>query len=304
MTCVWQMYAPFDVEVTDVDPGPAPHIESMVGGTPGQVGMSQGVGGVAPMNTDCSVVERAIVFTFADVYGDDVQSICETVAQESAHALGLDHEHLCQDPMTYLYGCGAKSFQDVDADCGEYSARECMCGGTTQNSVQTLLQILGASDRTPPAVEITEPANGAQVDPGFKVASTTSDDKGVSKVDLWIDDVLVLSDGEAPYEYADTAGLPPGPHTISARAYDAAGNVSTATVTVQVKMPGGGGGGGGGDDDDGGGDDGSGGSADDPTGDLHGGCAAAGRGASGSWRALAALLLVTFVSLRRRHPRR
>jgi hypothetical protein len=137
MSCMRELWAPFDVEITDLDPGDTPHIESVVAGRPQDVGMSSGIGGVSPF--DCGIIESSIVFTFARVYGSDYRAICETAAQEVAHSFGLDHEYMCEDPMTYLYGCGEKSFQPVAAPCGEYSARSCSCGGTTQNSVELLL---------------------------------------------------------------------------------------------------------------------------------------------------------------------
>ena len=37
--------------------------------------------------------------------------------------------------MTYLSGCGQKTFQAAAIRCGEYSARTCACGNPTQNSV-------------------------------------------------------------------------------------------------------------------------------------------------------------------------
>src|SRR5687768_8859352 len=37
MACVRDIYAPFDVTITDVDPGDTPHVESVVGGRPGQI---------------------------------------------------------------------------------------------------------------------------------------------------------------------------------------------------------------------------------------------------------------------------
>jgi hypothetical protein len=108
--------------------------------------MPFGVGGVAPFT--CGLIPTAVVYAFADVYGGDNQGICETVAQEVSHAFGLDHEFLCEDPMTYLSGCGAKTFQDQAASCGEFEPRECSCGGSSQNSVQQMLQTIGASDGT------------------------------------------------------------------------------------------------------------------------------------------------------------
>ncbi len=236
MACVREMYSRFDIEVTDVDPGSTAHIESVVGGTPGQVGMPSYVGGVAPVSGDCSVVERAVVFTFAGVYGGDVQAICETVAQESAHALGLDHEYLCEDPMTYLYGCGAKSFQDIAASCGEDGPRTCMCGGSTQNSVQILLDVLGpaTTDSTAPAVDITSPANGSTVMPGFAISAIASDSIGVNRVDLYIDGASFSTDTAGPYDFTSPPALSDGLHTIEVRAYDSAGNFGTDSIQVTV----------------------------------------------------------------------
>lgn len=143
MTCLQDLFSRYNVVITDVDPGNVPHYESVIAGYPQEVGMQQGVGGVSPYAFDCGVIPNSIVFTFAGVYGSDYQGICETAAQEIAHSFGLDHEYLCEDPMTYLYNCGDKTFQDVAARCGEYSARNCQCGATTQNSVQLLTQRLG-----------------------------------------------------------------------------------------------------------------------------------------------------------------
>lgn len=235
MDCVRDMYSRFDIVITETNPGSTPHIESVVGGTPGQVGQPSYVGGVAPVNGDCSVVERGIVYTFAGVYGGDIQAICETVAQESAHALGLDHEYLCQDPMTYLYGCGAKSFQDTNAQCGEDGPRTCMCGGTTQNSVQILYDVLGpaGTDTTQPAIDISSPSNGATVSPGFVVDVIASDNLGVERVELVIDGSIFGTDNTGPYSFT-VSTIAAGSHNLEARAFDAAGNMSTDSITVNV----------------------------------------------------------------------
>lgn len=239
MTCVRAMYARWDVEVTDKDPGSVPHIESVVGGTPGQVGLPNGVGGVAPVNGDCSVVERAVVYTFSAVYGGDVQSICETVAQETGHALGMDHALYCPDPMTYLYGCGAKTFQDKDVSCGENSARTCMCGGTTQNSVKHLNAVLGPADAIAPNVDLLQPANGATVMTGFLIEAAASDDKTLAKVDLYVDGGLVATKTAPPFTFTAPTTLLPGAHTLEVRATDGAGNTASdgVTVTLQSAAP-------------------------------------------------------------------
>ncbi len=239
MNCVKAQYAPFDIQVTDVDPGATQHIECVVGGTPQQVGMPSGVGGVSPVFGDGSVVGRAIVYTFSAVYGGDIQSICETAAQESGHALGMDHEMKCEDPMTYLTGCGSKTFQDVAVPCGEYSNRTCMCGNPTQNSVQHLLSVLGPAPTTggtdnPPTCSITSPADGATVPMGFSVVAVASDDNGISKVELHIDGSLVDTKSAPPYTFVAPASLAAGQHSVQAVAFDSIGQQTPATITINV----------------------------------------------------------------------
>lgn len=210
LSCVRDLFAAYDVVVTDEDPGSVPHVEAVMGGQPGHAGMPSGVGGVAPMNGDCSIVEEAIVYVFTQVLGD-VRTQCEVAGQEIAHAYGLDHELLCSDPMTYLSPCGAKRFRDENARCGEYSARRCMCGDSTQNSHRILLARLGVNDGTmpptdptmdpgggmdptmpppadamPPAITIESPADGATLpaNSSVEIRATIVDDVGVSRAEL------------------------------------------------------------------------------------------------------------------------
>lgn len=164
MDCMREIWQPFDIEITDVDPGAVDHLESVVAGRPQDVGMGSGVGGVSPFY--CGIIERSVVFTFAEVYGSSYRDICETAAQEVAHSFGMDHEFMCEDPMTYLTGCGEKSFQDRAAPCGEYSARQCSCGGSTQNSVEDLLTYLGPRPTDPdPPGDPTDPTEPDPLDP-------------------------------------------------------------------------------------------------------------------------------------------
>jgi hypothetical protein len=160
VTCLRDMYAPFDVTITETDPGDASHIEAVFGGSGPQLHLPR-AGGVSPMSTRCNVVENAIVFIFTEDLPETSKAICEVAAQEIAHSYGLDHELLASDPMTYLSYSGTRSFQDTLADCGETSARACgvpgyaSCRGQ-QNSVALLLERLGpARGQTDPAAQAT-----------------------------------------------------------------------------------------------------------------------------------------------------
>lgn len=230
------LYAPFNITVTDVDPGNTPHDEAVVCGDGAMAGFA-GAGGVAPFS--CGVIPNAITFTFADTLGNDPQLIAEVVGQESAHAWGLDHEYLCEDPMTYLSGCGNKTFQDIDAQCGEFSPRQCSCGGNTQNSYQWIVDTWGAAvpDNAPPTAAITYPSDGDVFTPGseFEITVEVSDDVQVVEVTLFVDGAAQGSDPSTPFGPWPVSNIPEGAYAFYIEASDAAGNVTqSATVNVDV----------------------------------------------------------------------
>jgi hypothetical protein len=173
--CVKDLYARFDVTVTDVDPGNVPHIEAVFGGHPSDVGLPENVAGVSPFTTDCSTIENSIVFTFTDVLPDDAQLMCEVMGQEIAHSFGLDHEMLASDPMTYLDYAGDRTFKDVMAPCGEFGNRMCGIEGSVcrerQNSVQLLGQRLGLRGNPSGAPSEAEQPSATEPEAGGCAAS-------------------------------------------------------------------------------------------------------------------------------------
>lgn len=225
--CVRGLYAPFDVIVTDKDPGQAEHAEALVAGTAVEAGFL-GAGGVAPFT--CGFIDNAITFTFASNY-ENMRTICNVVGQESAHAFGLDHELECMDPLTYLRGCPDKSFQDTDALCGENIPRNCQCGGPTQNSFRYLEELFGAG--IAPTVAITTPQDTSRVDVGFPVQATASDDGVTTRSELWIDNILIDSKDDAPYDFQAPTTLRAGVHEIEVRVFDERDVFGSQTVTVE-----------------------------------------------------------------------
>jgi hypothetical protein len=235
VACVKDMYAPFGVDITDQDPGNVSHFEAIVAGYPQDIGAGSGVGGVSPFS--CGIINNAITYSFANIYGGSVQDICEVVAQETAHAFGLDHEYYCPDPMTYLYGCGAKEFRDYNANCGEGSARQCSCGGSTQNSYQKILSIFGPGTPTPPTVDITEPADGATVEAGFVVRATATDDNSVTRADLYVNNQLVQTLNSPPWAFNAPGNLSNGIQQVEVRAFDNYNTPGSDMVQVTLGAP-------------------------------------------------------------------
>ncbi len=233
--CVRAMYEPFGVTVTDKDPGNVPHFEAIVAGSPSQIGIGGGVGGVAPFS--CGIIDNAITFSFANIYGS-AQSICETVAQESAHAFGLDHEYLCADPMTYLSGCGKKWFQDTDARCGEFSARNCQCGGSTQNSYAEIMSIFGPGVPTPPDVEIIRPKDGDIVEPGFVIEAKAEDEfTTITKVEVLVNGQSIAESSLQPYIFNAPATVDEGALEIEVRAWDGRNEMGSKRIHVIQGAP-------------------------------------------------------------------
>src|ERR1041384_8223274 len=95
----------------------------------------------------------------------------------------------------------------------------------------------GGDDTQPPSAAITSPSGGATVSGTLSVAVSASDNVGVARVDVLVDGSVRASDTSAPFAVAiDTTALANGNHTLTARAFDAAGNAGTsAAVTVNVQ---------------------------------------------------------------------
>ena len=93
-----------------------------------------------------------------------------------------------------------------------------------------------SNDTTAPVTSITSPAPGATVSGTVAVAASASDAVGVTKVEFWLDGALQSTDTASPYAWSwATGGVANGSHTLTSKAWDAAGNVgSSAAVTVTV----------------------------------------------------------------------
>ena len=137
-----------------------PHIEAVFGGSPQNIGMGQGVGGVSPFTEDCGIIENSIVFTFTNVFPDDAQTVCEVMAQEVAHSYGLDHEMLASDPMTYLDYNGNRSVQGPDGVVRRVpeprrAASAARRAARTRTRCSCSTQRLGKADLVAPTLGIT-----------------------------------------------------------------------------------------------------------------------------------------------------
>jgi hypothetical protein len=144
-TCVTSAFAPFGVSVTDVDPGTTPHHEIVFttsyavwpGGNPAPSSISSAnCPGIVP-----GLPQSGIAFVFSSIYGSSRPDLdcTHAVSQLASEISGLDHSLDCQDFLgSGLTPCGPRAFLDLNIQCGETSPRACQCGGTEQNSFQTM----------------------------------------------------------------------------------------------------------------------------------------------------------------------
>lgn len=90
-------------------------------------------------------------------------------------------------------------------------------------------------DNQPPTVTLTAPAEGASVSGTVSLTASATDNVGVTKVEFYDNSSLITTDTSSPYGASwNSALVPNGSHLITAKAYDAAGNVSSDSSTVNA----------------------------------------------------------------------
>jgi hypothetical protein len=124
------------------------------------------------------------------------------------------------------------------ASAGDYPFTETVINTTyipstraTANGIYTVIV-----DDIPPTVSITSPLNEAVVDGNVTISATASDNKGVSKVEFYINNVLKSTSTSSPYNYIwNTATYANGTYSLMVKAYDAKGNVLSSSASVILK---------------------------------------------------------------------
>ncbi len=257
--CMREVYSPYAIEVTDqpVDGSASPYVEAIVGGQPGDIGLDTAIFSIGPIHP-CVVADDVIAFVFANHFAatDRVMKICEMTASETAHAFGLQHVDaftsgaslpICSELMAgAVPSCGQRFFRDVDATCS-YGA--CFCG-STQNSHGTLLRALGAGNSIfPVTVNIASPTAGATIGDGAVVHALAGSQRGVVRVELWLNGYPWASANGAgfgaqgqpdpsDYALAIPSGVPDSILDVVVKAYDDLGvEADSATLTITKGAP-------------------------------------------------------------------
>jgi len=106
--------------------------------------------------------------------------------------------------------------------------------GNISNPVSSSVTV--TIDTTSPMVSITTPANKATVSGTTMISANANDNVGVTRVEFYENGSLLCATNVSPYSYTwKTISVINGSYVLTAKAYDAAGNVrqsSNVTVTV------------------------------------------------------------------------
>lgn len=140
---------------------------------------------------------------------------------------------------TYSNLNAGTGFTQKNFDLGAYKGQaiQIYLVGTEDSSAQTSFVVDdfalnvttgsggGSTDTTPPTVSATESGTTGTL----TLNATATDNVGVTRVEFYVDGVLKGTDTTSPYTLAlDSTALANGSHTLTAKAYDAAGNVGTS----------------------------------------------------------------------------
>ena len=93
-----------------------------------------------------------------------------------------------------------------------------------------------SEDTTPPTVSIQSPVSGQSVNEIITITVTTQDNEGISKVEFFIDDLLVLTDIEPPYQYDwNTTQYEDGSeHIVKVISYDNSDNLTESQPIMLI----------------------------------------------------------------------
>ncbi len=123
---------------------------------------------------------------------------------------------------------------------GDYSGTISVTSGDADNSPQNLTVYLTVEEEEDnlPSISISSPRDADVVSSEVTVIAEASDDKGIQKVEFYVDNELKETDYASPYEWIwDTTSYPSGSHTIKAMAYDTANQTAEDSISITVDQP-------------------------------------------------------------------
>jgi hypothetical protein len=107
------------------------------------------------------------------------------------------------------------------------------------NVGQTSASVTVVKDTVPPVVAVTAPSNNAVLSGTVSINAGAGDNVGVTMVQIYCNGALLFAGNAPPYSFDwDTRSLTNGSYSLTAKAYDSAGNISnSSSVVVTVNNP-------------------------------------------------------------------
>lgn len=91
------------------------------------------------------------------------------------------------------------------------------------------------NDSTKPTINITFPLSNQTINNDIEITNSNSDNKGVTRVQLWIDGKFYQTQYQPPYKFTwATINENDGSHTIQLKAFDANGNMGVSSVKTII----------------------------------------------------------------------
>lgn len=190
--------------------------------------------------TVATLNQREIIDQWTNVHGLSQTPTSTDTVSGHTHKVFADGQGTTLVESYEINGMGHAVPVDPANGCGQTgsfvtNAKICAAGLAAQYFGLTQ----AAPTDLPPTVNVTAPANGATVSGTVTVTATASDDKGVARVEFFVDGALAATDTTAPYSFAwDTNAVSNGPHALKAVVFDTA-NQSATDNDTQVTVSGG-----------------------------------------------------------------
>ena len=153
--------------------------------------------------------------------------------------ISYDDEATCKSKVNYVKSNGLGGAIIWELGGGYLSA---MPAGQQQPLLEAIKSavsgdtVASAADTTAPAISFTSPSNNSTISGNINITVNASDNVGVTNVAIKIDGTQIGNSlSSSPFTEAWNSSLVSnGSHTITATASDAAGNSTTASITVTV----------------------------------------------------------------------
>jgi hypothetical protein len=188
------------------------------------------VDSISPTASIVSPIGGATISGSVQILGNATDNIGVTRAE-----LWIDNQ-LDSACASVTFGCSWNS-DSVSAGGHLITVKVYDAAGNSGSASESLtVAARTASDTQKPSVQIVNPAAGSAVTGTVSITAIASDNVGVSQLSIYVDGVLKTSSTGTSATYSwNTKKGGKGSHTVTAKAWDAAGNNSEATINVTAR---------------------------------------------------------------------